>query len=373
MIQSLQPNVTHGTALHEMFCFSYDRPNCLGNKLAAKHLFETASKFIDAYEEQSPWAAFLSFTDSHEDSHSMVQILDDVMYDFIASLDLSKTLVVLLSDHGLHYGPHFQTLAGVKERAQPILYMHLPYELQNRHTETLQENSKLWTSHFDVHETFLEVALEIDRDENPDVIGSSLLHPFPNDRRECHGVPGIPSEYCDMVDGNEVDHAATNCANIPIPPSPLTFLADLPRHRQPQMSSCKNITVSQAATSIPLNRSVLRKNSRHINDQSMETGSCKCATDSIGWYNCTRHPWNDGNQPKTIIGLTYCEGDGHSENAGIEVDIRIQDVAVSQLSATILADTNQFLQRQMLCVDSIISNLGLSGPPPPVSWSILSE
>lgn len=387
MIQSLKPNVTHGSALHEMFCFSYDRPNCLGDKLAAEHLFDAAGTFINAYSGEQPWAAFLSFTDSHEDSLSMIQILDDTMYEFISGLDLSNMFVMVLSDHGLHYGPHFQTPAGLKERAQPILYMHLPDKLENQHAKITKKNAKLWTSHFDVHETLLDIALGINSNDSPGVIGSSLLKPLANDRLRCDGAPGVPSEYCDIVDGSDKSDAYNvqwACRNIPPPPSPMTFLADLPLHRQPKLSCNKLADKKTTTPTLPLNKSTSNRYSRWTsNEPSMKNGSCKCATESSnGWYDCQRHPWHERNKfDNAIIALTYCKGDS---KAGVEVDVRIeiaqrknsssrrksmirgrQDVDITGL----LTDANQFLQRQMLCADSIISNLKVSAPPP-VSWSV---
>merc|ERR1712150_82611 len=164
---------------------------------------------------------------------------DDVMHKFISSLDLSNTFIMVLSDHGLHYGPHFQSPAGLKERAQPILYMHFPDELQSKYAETVENNAKLWTSHFDVHETVVDVALGV---YNEGAIGTSLLKPLTTERLKCHGASGIPSEYCDEVDGSDESAATTvklACQNMPPPPSPLTFLADIPIYRQPKLTCSK--------------------------------------------------------------------------------------------------------------------------------------
>ena len=37
-------------------------------------------------------------------------------------------LVIVTSDHGLHYGPNFPSWQGQKEATEPILYMHIPKE-----------------------------------------------------------------------------------------------------------------------------------------------------------------------------------------------------------------------------------------------------
>jgi len=327
----------------------------------------------------------LSLTDSHEDSLSMIQILDDVMHKFISSLDLSNTFVMVLSDHGLHYGPHFQSPAGLKERAQPILYMHLPGELQSKFSETMEKNAKLWTSHFDVHETLVDVALGI---YNEGAVGSSLLKPLTTERLKCHGASGIPSEYCDIVDGSDESAVTTvqlACQNMPPPPSPLTFLADIPIHRQPKLT-CSKRAGKKKTLNLPLRKSASKRSIWTSSKRSLKKGSCKCATESSnGWYDCQRHPWHERKEfDDAVIGLTYCEG-GNGK-VDVEVDIRIEldqgkksnsrkksmirdRRSVSELSTGLLTVANQFLQRQMLCADSIISNLKVSAPLP-VSWSV---
>lgn len=109
MVQSIKPQTHHGEQLQEMFCFSYERPNCLGGKMAAEHLVEYARQFIAAYDRGDgtartrPWAAFLSFIDSHEDTSTLISYLDGLLFDFLQrAMALKNTLIVFTSDHGLH-------------------------------------------------------------------------------------------------------------------------------------------------------------------------------------------------------------------------------------------------------------------------------
>ena len=214
MIQSLQPNVTHGSALHEMFCFAFERPNCLGDKLAASYLLNAADQFISAYSGDTPWAAFLSFTDSHEDSMSLIQLLDDLLFDFISKIEVSNTLVIVQSDHGLHYGPYFQSAIGERERSQPVLSLRLPNSLDH-YKVNLESNTNSWTSPFDVYETIKDVASISYKDSRS--IGSSLTKGLPKDRQKCSGAAGVPLEYCDRVESSDTRDL---CANIPLPPNP---------------------------------------------------------------------------------------------------------------------------------------------------------
>ena len=112
-----------GEALSSMLCFDFSRPNCAGSKLAAEHLTEYGKQFIQEYghggstssssQRTQPWAAFMHFIDSHEDTSTLVNMLDKPIHDFLRSLRddgyLNNTVVAVVSDHGLHYGPYFQS------------------------------------------------------------------------------------------------------------------------------------------------------------------------------------------------------------------------------------------------------------------------
>ena len=88
-----------------MFCYDFDRPNCLGKDLAALHLIQYAQQFMNNYNKNpalknaQAWAAFLSFVDSHEDSLTLISYLDELLFWFLQTIDLSHTLVVFSSDH----------------------------------------------------------------------------------------------------------------------------------------------------------------------------------------------------------------------------------------------------------------------------------
>ena len=101
MVQSIDPQTHHGKQLHEMFCYSYDRPNCLGSKLAAEHLVDYTLKFIEKYDRNKPWAAFVSFIDSHEDTSTLITYLDNLFVKFLQQVIATQdTMILFLSDHG---------------------------------------------------------------------------------------------------------------------------------------------------------------------------------------------------------------------------------------------------------------------------------
>ena len=82
MLAQIKPHTHHGRQLDGLYCFDFQRPNCVGGESASHHLLSYTKKFMDVYQDQ-PWAAFLSFTDSHEDSMSLAVSLDHTIRDFL--------------------------------------------------------------------------------------------------------------------------------------------------------------------------------------------------------------------------------------------------------------------------------------------------
>ena len=276
MIQSIKPQTTHGKGLNRMFCFDYDRPNCIGKELAASYVLQHGQQFMEAYgnagsKNTRPWAAFLHFVDSHEDSMFLSGVMDSLIANFLTSRlkdkSFKNTWVVLTSDHGLHYGPYFQSKAGQRERSEPILYMgtaagDIPL------SSVMKENAKRWTTPFDVYRTLTTITnagKEIGFKGN----GLSLLRTLPSSRSECWSTAQIPDKYCLSYVADEKGE----CELPPRPPSILSFFADIPRSKRPRPGiGCLNLA--------PTNTKVPKTQAR-----------CQCATSHRDWHNCTEFPW----------------------------------------------------------------------------------
>lgn len=347
MIQSIKPNVTHGSALHEMFCFAFERPNCLGDKLAASHLLTAADQFINAYSEATPWAAFISFTDSHEDSMSLIQLLDNLLFDFVSKIEFSKTLVIIQSDHGLHYGPYFQSITGERERAQPVLSVRLPDSF-SQNIANLEENTHLWTSPFDVYETIVDVVFK--STSNPSGIGSSLMKPLPTSRRQCSGSTGIPSEYCDKVNNQYENNF---CKSIPLPPTPLSFFADIADYNDIQLPARFPL--------IKFGQSPVRNKSWRVPKET----SCMCATDISHWRDCKSHPWKQNIRDTSTVALMYCNTN-YDVSGVVYIDIRLTSRKQKSpkkfdmfTSLAMLSDADQVINRSLLCSNGLLSLLDL--------------
>jgi hypothetical protein len=314
MVQSMKPKTTHGEQLFEMFCFDFDRPNCLGKDLMAKHVIDYAKKFIKLYDKSDeegsqPWAAFISFVDSHEDTLTLISYIDELLVEFLQKIDLSNTIVVFSSDHGLHYGPSFLS-NGEVERAQPILYLHVPQSLDLSHN--LKKNQFLYTTPFDVHETILDVSAL--NHEYAGIIGNSLLKALPKTRESCKSTPGIPKKFCDLFQGQErkFSKIAVTAVKKPVkekqcslmhePPSVNSFYADIPRENRPSWPKCTKEKIS------------------HV------TGAeCRCATSGLkdtSWQPCNSEQ-REKNLLENDLNMMTCWSHKHLRQT-MEININIK-------------------------------------------------
>ena len=270
MVQSMNPQVHHGEQLNEMFCYSYDRPNCLGENLMAEHAVNYTLQFINTYDREQkdskpsfrrPWAAFLSFVDSHEDSLTLISYLDSILLDFLQRIPLKKTLVVFTSDHGLHYGSQLATKAGEMERAMPQLFLRLP-TFQRQTRQILRNNAHKYTTAFDIHKTMLDILLN---EEHNELKGMSLLKPLPPSRSQCRTTEEIPSQYCPV--GNPFAEKDKQCQFMVDPPSIFSFYADIPRLNRPHWPN-----------GCPMKRS---------HNELGNNVDCQCATNTRNWFECS--------------------------------------------------------------------------------------
>ncbi|CAB9510836.1 Protein of unknown function (DUF229) [Seminavis robusta] len=296
MLQSINPQVDHGEQLNRMFCFDFQRPNCLGGKRAAEHLLEYTQQFITTYntnntDDDQPWAAFVHFIDSHEDSMMMAGTLDDLLWKFLMNLYSSPdepssvwddTVIVLLSDHGLHYGNYLMTRQGLKERSQPMFHIHLPSKYTTQaQREVLHDNSKYYTTPFDVHETLLQLLLPEEnaatKDSSPKLQGSSLLEELPSSGQTCETTPLIPEDACRLFRTTTTDRGALSLAErmVPSPASALSFYSDIPKQNKMSLEAP------------PIDAEALNTTQAFLRGTE-----CMCATNRRQWKRCSEHPWS---------------------------------------------------------------------------------
>ena len=289
---SLLANSTHGSALHEMNCFDFERPNCIAGKAAAMRLVEHAAQFIDAYEqgEGRPWAALLSFSDTQEDTNVLSAALDDPLMSLLGTWrdlnpsEFDNALVVVVSQSGLSHGSYFQTLQGRQDGASPILFMKPPSKWTSMGPGgALQANADLWTTPLDAYATmrhllFGERMGSTNHGRKIDARGTSLMRPLSGARKRCHGTMTIPRYLCDILEQNEakVEGAVSgDVVEMKSPASMLSYYADIPSIQKEKRAVC--------AEGDALSKRELYDNSFAI--------PCNCSTSHRNWYECSHHPW----------------------------------------------------------------------------------
>ncbi|KAF6215426.1 hypothetical protein GE061_010179 [Apolygus lucorum] len=116
----------------------------------------------------------------------------------------NRSMVVLLSDHGIRWGEFRTTYQGFLEERLPFMYFMLPDWFKEKYPTAmtnLNVNRKRLTSPYDIHETLKDVldlsqitedALKQKRKFKG--LGISLFRPISTDRK-CKDT-GIPDEWC---------------------------------------------------------------------------------------------------------------------------------------------------------------------------------
>lgn len=99
---------------------------CVGNKQIHKYSFEYIQKSFQYYNRNNqPVIAFQSFMDSHDDSFSSTPRLDKDIVNLLTNLKkeniLNNTIIILSSDHGMHYGSYMKSKFGNIDHKLPLL------------------------------------------------------------------------------------------------------------------------------------------------------------------------------------------------------------------------------------------------------------
>ena len=298
-LSSIHPRTTHGSQLKHLFCFGapHRLPGCLGRRSAPELLLKYTEQYVRAYSKaRIPWAAFVHFVDSHEDASEAASRLDEPIVRFLegGSYDQGQdTIVIVTSDHGLHYGPYFNTEAGRRERAQPVLHIRLPELLRRRGVRLHADNLNQRTTALDLHETLAEL-LGTTRGLSP--YGQSLLHAMPPGR-SCE-ASGIPRSLCEDALPSQAGSshtaathtassaaAATVCVPLPVVPSVFSFFADMGGALKPSIRCRGGDRFAPRSRLITLPGGVAVVKMPSIVAASSEL-NCLCASASVPWRPC---------------------------------------------------------------------------------------
>ncbi|XP_043652612.1 uncharacterized protein LOC122619632 isoform X1 [Drosophila teissieri] len=186
---------------------------CSGNRIYHHVLYDFIYRLLPHMQARSYDRGFFAFFWQTMGVHDYFQYGDRVDLQYYLLLRalkrrniLERTLVLILSDHGLRYGPFVDTFQGMRETSLPTMVAIYPRWLSEQYPlalANLQANAHRLVTTYDLHETLKDVidlenlsderilnrTLRLRNDHN-----ISLFLPIPEER-SCFSAR-IPLHYC---------------------------------------------------------------------------------------------------------------------------------------------------------------------------------
>ena len=136
---------------------------CLGDQKPNEVLFKYIEKFIKTKKDEKFFSFFWTSTMTHEFINYPI-LFDEDLNNLLIKMEnqgyLNKTVLLLLSDHGIRYGRFRETNQGMIEERQPLLYFVLPKWFKQTYPEAhnnLKINTRRLTTPFDIYETMKDL------------------------------------------------------------------------------------------------------------------------------------------------------------------------------------------------------------------------
>ena len=190
---------------------------CISDRPSWQLAMEYLDQFERNYEEVGRFSSFTMMA-GHEPTQHVVKLLDRDLRDYLRRrLSNPNSIVFLLGDHGLHYGPFSQTQRGQLEAKLPVLRLVLPNALLRRHphlADTLRGNRDTLVSAYDLYATLKHIPVYPDPPVRIPPWSYSLFWKIPRDRTCQDAGIGINDCTCSQwqplpLDEPNVDRAAT--------------------------------------------------------------------------------------------------------------------------------------------------------------------
>ncbi|XP_069698060.1 uncharacterized protein [Periplaneta americana] len=199
----------------------YTASLCLGPQLAIDVLLNYIYKFASTFSRKHSFGFFWAASLTH-DNINYPRHADEIYMKFITNLiesgSISKSVLILLSDHGIRWGKFREIYQGRLEERLPYALFVLPEWFRNKYTEAvtnLHKNAARLTSPFDIYETILDFidlkqlenlsiqkrSLEL-RQKYPKPRGISLFLPV-EETRTCKEA-GITPEWCTCYNSTDL-------------------------------------------------------------------------------------------------------------------------------------------------------------------------
>lgn len=192
----------------------YFRPisRCLGGVPAHEPLMEYERAFLTNYGGRVRSLSWTVYLEGHEPSFRSMGSLDAPLASHLMRLRAAgrseSTVILLLSDHGIHYGTYYDgSAAGPLEHAMPLLFALVPNAVLRTYPQmatALEANRKRLISPFDLHATLLQLLTYPALPDLPDWSSAgmrlrpkSILESVPADR-SCEDA-GVPEGVCPCI------------------------------------------------------------------------------------------------------------------------------------------------------------------------------
>lgn len=193
---------------------------CMGNKYFYKVLLDYILDLTTVLRSFKLFGFFWEVSMSH-DYLTYPMAMDDSYESFLKTLDgnhyLDKTVLILLSDHGIRWGAIRYTKQGRLEERLPFVHILLPPSFQEIYSlayQNLQDNSERLTTPYDMYSTLSDlIDLNVINNEN---IKQRIQSPYTESRSISLFLP-IPSNRTCKMAGID-DHWCTCHKVIKIPP-----------------------------------------------------------------------------------------------------------------------------------------------------------
>uniref|UniRef100_A0AC35GA97 Uncharacterized protein n=1 Tax=Panagrolaimus sp. PS1159 TaxID=55785 RepID=A0AC35GA97_9BILA len=186
-------------ALDEHYLRSRSSKFCYDSFSIHKLQFQYSKSFLQEYKGKRKFL-WQWLTEVSHDYLNTVGVVDEDFVQFLTEIqpNFNNSIVIVFSDHGNRYDSIRETVIGRLESRLPFLSIKLPEWFSKKYPkmeENLKANSKVLTSHFDLHAMLVQI-LQGNFSSPPPKLprGISLFSSIPTNRT-CFSAE-IPSQFC---------------------------------------------------------------------------------------------------------------------------------------------------------------------------------
>lgn len=183
---------------------------CMSDRHFYKVLLDYTEDVTRTLNSTRLFGFFWEITMSH-DYLNHARILDDDYESFFKRLDssnyLNESIILLVSDHGIRWGPIRSTKQGRLEERLPFVFLLVPQSFRDKYSvafNNVKINSERLTTPFNIHATLIDL-LDLESIQNEKIISRSmesygnlrnisLFLPIPSNRT-CQ-MAGIADHWC---------------------------------------------------------------------------------------------------------------------------------------------------------------------------------